>query len=161
MIVSSIIEKPSLFAIIAAILAVVVTVAIDLLADINGKIHISSEALLYSSGLIISITVGLSAYIFALSKKLNKAEERRLRIQAWRDHIDSSSSFDDFYNSQSFLEINTLLTKKELKKYKNISSNRSIDVIAGSSTHVVTQDQRIFNFYQEVIFRIEKKWSLI
>jgi hypothetical protein len=103
------------------------------------------------SGLIYNfLTTSLMQYIENTASK-NKSKARILRIDKWRDDIEScKDSLTRFYKTNTYLELNNLLTESEKEEIKK---NHIGDVIEihdyGQETMVFTQASKVIICYKK------------
>jgi len=156
-------EKPTLFGGLAGSLFVLASIILYLLADKSGTVTLPKDILLQASGLIISLLVGLCAYSYSLSSKLSSKEDRIKRISFWLNEIDKcNDDISTFFHSQTYLELNELLTKEEKEEISKLLKNKATHLIlSGNNVHVNPPSSREFWFYRKVISRLERKWNNI
>ena len=145
-----------------ALLSLAATAIVGLYTDIQGILQIPKELLVQVLGCIGSIFLGMLVYSFTLSNKINKKEERKLRIAKWRDDLNNFNCVRDFYKTSTYHELEAQLTKED----KNIKSSiekhgRAIVlVVDGYGTRIDDSVSRLKNLYLKVIIRLKNQWGL-
>ena len=88
---------------------------------------------------------------------------RRNKISFWHNEIDKcNNDINTFFHSQTYLELNELLTKEEKEEICELSKDDAIHIIlCARPTHIITPASRQFKFYKKVIFRLEREWNII
>lgn len=156
-------EKPTLFGLLAGALLLLVSIILSLLADKSGTVTLPQDKSIQASGIIIAILSWLVTYSYELKSKLNNKEDRIKKISFWHNEIDKcNDDINTFFDSRTYLELNELLTKKEEEEISKLLKDESTHIIlSGDTTHVTSPSSREFSFYKKVIFRLERKWNII
>jgi len=157
----TILEKPNVLVVLTTSLSLLATITIYLLVDTEGTVQIPQDRLIQITGAALSILLGLSSYSYSLSKKLSKKADRKERIQQWRHSLENQESDSIFQQSQTCIELNDLLTKKEITKKSIQTKDTSIHIDAGAFGYSENPSDREYKFYHQVISRIERQWGII
>jgi hypothetical protein len=146
-----------------ALLSSAATAIVGYHTDATGFVQIPKDTLVQVLGYTGSIFLGLLVYSFSVSEKLGKKDERKARVKKWREDVYSYRLLD-FYKTQSYLDLNELLTKRERGEVsKNNTRERIIHATIGIGGTITasTNESRILACYKKAINRIEKEWDLI
>jgi hypothetical protein len=155
-------EKPSVSSGLLTLLSLLATSTASYLADKQGNIVMSEKTLLLTAGAIFSVLIGLSSYIYLMNKKHLKTENRKQRIIFWREQLGKVDDYQAFKNSQTEIELDSLLTKQEMaNKTKCLQDASVIANIGSPGLFSESPLDRLLKFYHLVILRVECEWELI